>query len=135
MVAGMGIGMVAAATATIVAHLPPIADGPKGERVSRMSSSKEVMDGVLVWTMRTLTKIKGEREKRRQFLLQMMQLFYSLLMGSNAIIDGVPSQQYLGPLNSTSLRASNFISGRRSERRGSGGNGGDTSINLASSNY
>ena len=54
-------------------------------------------DGVFVWTVRTLTKLGPDRDKRMRFLLQMMQLFYSLMMGKDAIVDGVPFQQLLGP--------------------------------------
>ena len=46
-----------------------------------------------------MAKLGHDREKQMRFLFQMMHLFYSLLMGGDAIIDGVPFQQYLGPLN------------------------------------
>ena len=55
-------------------------------------------DGVFVWTVRTLMKLGSDRDKRMRFLLQMMQLFYSLMMGKDAIVDGVPFQQLLGPV-------------------------------------
>ena len=35
----------------------------------------------------------------------MMQFFYTLMMGGDAIIDGVPLQQYLGPLITKQARA------------------------------
>ena len=57
-------------------------------------------DGLFVWTERTMTKLGNDREKQTRFLFQMIHLFYSLLMGGEAIIDGVPFQQYLGPLSS-----------------------------------
>ena len=37
------------------------------------------------------------KEKQTRLALQMVQLMYSLMMGKDAIIDGVPLQ-YLGPL-------------------------------------
>ena len=55
-------------------------------------------DGAFVWTVRTLMKLGPDRDKRMRFLLQMMQLFYSLMMGKDAIVDGVPFQQHLGPV-------------------------------------
>ena len=60
-------------------------------------------DGVLVWSERTLAKLGGDggelRAKQLRFALQMMQFLYSLMMGGGAIADGVPLQQYLGPLS------------------------------------
>ena len=55
-------------------------------------------DGVSVWSERTMAKLGGNKEQWMCFLLQMMQFFYTLMMGDNAIINGVPFQQYLGPL-------------------------------------
>jgi len=55
-------------------------------------------DGAFVWRVRTLIKLGPDRDKRMRFLLQMMQLFYSLKMGKDAIVDGVPFQQHLGPV-------------------------------------
>ena len=58
---------------------------------------------MLVWSERTLEKLGGDggelRAKQLRFALQMMQFFYSLMMGGDAIADGVPLQQYLGPLS------------------------------------
>ena len=57
-------------------------------------------DGVFVWSDRTMAKLGGKnKEQRMRFLLQMIQFFYTLMMGDDAIINGVPFQQYLGPLN------------------------------------
>ena len=55
--------------------------------------------GAFIWTERTMAKSGRDREKQMRFLFQMMHLFYSLLMGGDAIIDGVPFQQCLGPLS------------------------------------
>ena len=33
-----------------------------------------------------------------RFLLEMLQLFYALMIGKDAAIDGTPFQQYLGPV-------------------------------------
>ena len=57
--------------------------------------------GAFVWTERTNCKLGEDREKRSRFAFQMMEFFYSLLMGGDAIINSVPFQQYLGPLGST----------------------------------
>ena len=61
-------------------------------------------NGLFVWTDRTVMKL-GEstegnniKEKQTRLALQMVQLMYSLMMGKDAIIDGVPFKQYLGPL-------------------------------------
>ena len=61
-------------------------------------------DGVFVWTDRTLAKLGGSSPddttgKQIRFALQMMQFMYTLMMGTDAIKDGVPFQQYLGPLS------------------------------------
>ena len=53
--------------------------------------------GVFVWTVRTLTKLGGNKDNRMRFLLQMMRFFYEL-MGGDAIVESVPFQQFLGPL-------------------------------------
>ena len=45
-----------------------------------------------------MNKLGEDREKRLRFALQMIEFFYTLLMGSDAIINSVPFQQYLGPL-------------------------------------
>ena len=55
-------------------------------------------DGIFIWSERTLSKLGDDKEKRVRFLLQMMQFLYSLMMGRDAITEGVPFQQYLGPL-------------------------------------
>jgi hypothetical protein len=55
-------------------------------------------DGAFVWSERTLAKVGEDEEKRLRFILQMMQFFYSLMMGQDAIYDGIPFRQYLGPL-------------------------------------
>ena len=61
-------------------------------------------NGLFVWTDRTMIKL-GEstegnniKEKQMRLALQIVQLMYSLMMGKDAIIDGVPLKQYLGPL-------------------------------------
>ena len=54
-------------------------------------------EGAFVWTMRTLMKLGADRHKQMRFLLQMMQLFYSLMMGKDEIVDGVQFQQLRGP--------------------------------------
>ena len=61
-------------------------------------------DGIFVSTEQTLNKFGGRlqeaiKEKRIRFAMQMIQLVYSLMMGSDVIIDGFPFQQYLGPLS------------------------------------
>jgi hypothetical protein len=45
-----------------------------------------------------------DKEKRMRFLLQMMQLNYTLMMGKDAMIDGIPFQQHLGQLRVQSTR-------------------------------
>jgi hypothetical protein len=42
---------------------------------------------IAVWTAQMLTKLGKDRQERMLQLMQMVQLFYVLLMGSNAIID------------------------------------------------
>ena len=61
-------------------------------------------NGLFVWTDRTMIKL-GEstegnniKEKQMRLALQIVQLMYSLMMGNDAIIDGIPLKQYLGPL-------------------------------------
>ena len=56
--------------------------------------------GAFVWTIRTLEKLGTCRGKRMRFLLQMMEFFYSISMGRDAIWDAVPFSQYLGVLGS-----------------------------------
>ena len=51
-----------------------------------------------MWTVRTLEKLGTCRGKRMRFLLQMMEFFYSILMGRDATWDAVPFSQYLGVL-------------------------------------
>ena len=46
--------------------------------------------GVSVWTIRTLEKLGTCRRKQMRFMLQMMEFFYSILMGGEAIWDAVP---------------------------------------------
>jgi hypothetical protein len=53
-------------------------------------------DCVFVWTDRTRAKLGDDVDKRMRFLLQMLQLFYTLMIGKDAAIDGTPFQQYLG---------------------------------------
>ena len=55
-------------------------------------------DGAFVWSDRKHAKLGDDKEKRMRFLLQMLQLFYALMMGKDAMIDGIPFQQYLGPV-------------------------------------
>ena len=55
-------------------------------------------DGEFVWSDRTRAKLGDDKEKRMCFLLQMLQLFYALMMGKDVMIDGIPFQQYLGPV-------------------------------------
>jgi hypothetical protein len=55
-------------------------------------------DGAFVWSDRTCVKLGNDKEKRMRFLLQMLQLFYALMIGRDAAIDGTPFQQYLGPV-------------------------------------
>ena len=62
-------------------------------RLLRGVSGARVPAGV-----RTLAKLGMDRDKRMRFLLQMMQLFYSPMMGKGAIVDGLPFQQHLGPV-------------------------------------
>ena len=38
-----------------------------------------------------------------RFLLQMMQLFYALMMGKDAMIDRIPFQQHLGPVRAQAI--------------------------------
>ena len=45
-------------------------------------------DGTFVWSDRTRTKLGNDKEKLMRFLLQMLQLFYALMMGKDAMIDG-----------------------------------------------
>ena len=47
---------------------------------------------------RTRAKLGDDKEKRMRFLLQMLQLFYALMIGKDAAIDGTPFQQHLGPV-------------------------------------
>ena len=54
--------------------------------------------GAFVWTVRTLEKLGTCRGKRMRFLLQMMEFFYSISMGRDAIWDAIPFSQYLGVL-------------------------------------
>jgi len=54
--------------------------------------------GVFIWTDRTRAKLGNDKEKRMRFLLQMLQLFYALMIGKDAAIAGTPFQQYLGPV-------------------------------------
>jgi hypothetical protein len=51
---------------------------------------------VFVWTDRTRAKLGDDVDKQMRFLLQMLQLFYTLMIGKDAAIDGTPFQQYLG---------------------------------------
>ena len=55
-------------------------------------------DGAFVWSDRTRAKLGDDKEKRMRFLLQMMQLFYALMMGKDVMIDGIPFHQHLGPV-------------------------------------
>ena len=57
---------------------------------------------MFVWNeQRCITnKLGDERDKRMRFAFQMIEFFYTLLMGGDAIINSVPFQQYLGPLGS-----------------------------------
>ena len=61
--------------------------------------------GAFIWSDRTIAKIGNDREKRMRFLLQMVQFFYALMMGNDAIIDSVPFKQYLGPLGPMNINA------------------------------
>ena len=53
------------------------------------------LDGVFVQSVRTRTKLDDDKEKRMRFLLQMLQLFYTLMMDKEATIYGIPFQQHL----------------------------------------
>ena len=59
--------------------------------------------GAFVWTDRTLIKLGGISQddtlgKQIRFVLQMTKFMYTLMMGSDAIDDGIPFRQYLGPI-------------------------------------
>ena len=58
--------------------------------------------GAFVWTIcvqiQTLQKLGACREKQMRFLLQIMEFFYSILMGRDAIWDTSRFNQYFGPL-------------------------------------
>ena len=75
-----------------------------GVRIKRDASNECLLrpNGVFVWSERTLAKLGGGggelRAKQLRLVLQMMQFMYTLMMGANAIVDGVLFQQYLGPL-------------------------------------
>ena len=60
---------------------------------------------MFVWSERTLAKLGGGggdvRAKKLRLALQMMQFLYTLMMGSDAIVDGVPFAQCLGPMKQT----------------------------------
>ena len=43
-------------------------------------------------------KLDDNKEKWKLFLLQMLQLFYALMIVKDAAINGTPFQQYLGPV-------------------------------------
>ena len=58
---------------------------------------------MFVWTDRECVKPGDDKEKWTCFLLQMLQLFYALLMDKDTMIDGVPFQQYLGPVRSQAM--------------------------------
>ena len=55
-------------------------------------------DWVFMWTERTMNKLGEGRDKRMRFIFQMIEFFYQLLMDGDAVVSGVPFQQYLGPL-------------------------------------
>ena len=51
-----------------------------------------------VWTDRMRAKLGDDVDKRMRFLLQVLQLFYTLTIGKDATIHGTPFHQYLGPV-------------------------------------
>ena len=52
-------------------------------------------DGAFIWMDCTCAKLGNNKETWIRFLLQMLQLFYALMIGKDAAIDGTPFQQYL----------------------------------------
>ena len=73
-----------------------------GVGISRMANNDCLLqpNSVFIWSERTMNKLGEDREKRLRFAFQMIEFFYMLLMGNDAIINSVPFQQYLGPLGS-----------------------------------
>lgn len=79
-----------------------------GIGVSRNASNDYLLllGRAFIWTELTMTKWGEDRKKRPRFLMQMVHLFYVLLMvmGNTVIVGGVPFVQYLGPLNTATQR-------------------------------
>ena len=71
-----------------------------GVGVSKLGDNSCLLqpDRVFIWTKRTTNKLGEGRDKRIRFIFQMIELFYLLLMGGDAVVSRVPFQQYLGPL-------------------------------------
>ena len=55
-------------------------------------------DGVFVWTDQARAKVDNNADTWMRFLVPMLQLFYTLMIGKDASIDGTLFQQYIGPM-------------------------------------
>ena len=75
-----------------------IAGFRRGVPVARRIAGADGAEEVVEFPLEPLAKLGMDLGKRMRFLLQMMQLFYSLMMGKAAIVDGLPFQQHLGPV-------------------------------------
>ena len=71
-----------------------------GVGVSKLEDNSCLLqpDGVFIWTEQTMNKLGEGRDKQMRFIFQMIKFFYLMLMGGDAVVSGVPFQQYLGPL-------------------------------------